>query len=157
MEWTTSQRVGWKKASNGRLGQVMSSTLRLMILRDSPRFSPSCMFFLVYPGLIMMVKTLWSSFAPALRWVRHVRHVRGLGTFPKAKAGHDYTKLEEELRFTPGLRGATHIACFIETRHGGKPPIFEPILGKKLPLQVRWRPLPKPTRPVSKIFKDLVP
>ena len=22
---------------------------------------------------------------------------------PKAKAGHDYTKLEEELRFTPGL------------------------------------------------------
>lgn len=57
------------------------------------------MFFLVYPGLIMVY--------PGLALMILMGSLHG-GTAlarsaPKAKAGHDYTKLEEELRFTPGL------------------------------------------------------
>jgi hypothetical protein len=109
------------------------------------RFSCLCVFFLVYPGLIMVYPGL------ALMGSLHC------GTFghvlrPRLKQATTIPSWKRNCALPQAsLRSATHIACWIETSHGswwGNPPIFEP------PAQVRWKPLPKPSRPV---LKDLVP
>ena len=77
---------------------------------------------------------------PGFHGFPSLRHIWARSA-PKAKAGHDYTKLEEELRFTPGLpaRSATHIACWKLKQvmgHGGEthPSSSQSSSSKRLPL-----------------------
>ena len=75
-----------------------------MFLRDSPVLDvvPGVSWFDHGLSMVILVD-------PGLASMGSLRSGTCTGT-PKAKAGHDYTKLEEELRFKPGLTAPTPIA-----------------------------------------------